>query len=368
MTAPSDTPPGQPQNRLRIAGQGDLLAVVPRLLGFTPEQSLVVLGLKGDRGRIEMAMRYDLPPAAEAADIAEHAAYSLTRAEAPRTIAIGYGTGQQVTPVMDAVRASVTAAGVQVHEALRVDEGRYWSYLCEDPACHPAEGTPLGPDHLEPGQLNALGYAKSRREDLTAAVAPVIGERRAEMVQAYASAAAEVRQQYRDGGTDALWANGVQTVSSLISTYREGGEPSDQDLARTGMYLKDIRVRDAAWAQMDSEHATAHNRMWADTTRTAAPGFAAAPASLMAFTAYQQGKGALANIALDRAEQDQPGYSMAGLVRQVVSCGIRPSELEPPMTPQDVATSYGMTLPDLPGPAATPPEPGRPSADLEAGS
>jgi hypothetical protein len=38
---------------------------------------------------------------------------------------------------MDAVRARVAEAGVQVHEALRVDEGRYWSYLCQDPACHP---------------------------------------------------------------------------------------------------------------------------------------------------------------------------------------------------------------------------------------
>jgi hypothetical protein len=332
-------------------------------------KSLVVLGLKGDRGRIEMAMRYDLPPAAEPAEIAEHAADSLTRAEAPRTIAIGYGTGQQVTPVMDAVRARVAEAGVLVHEALRVDEGRYWSYLCQDPACHPGEGTPLGPEHLEPGELSKLGDAKPHREDLTAAVAPVVGERREEMREAYASAAAEAREQYRNGGTDALWDNGVRTVSSVISTYREGGEPSDQDLARAGMYLKDIRVRDAAWAQMDSEHAAAHTRLWADATRTAAPGFVAAPASLMAFTAYQQGKGALANIALDRAEEDQPGYSMAGLVRQVVSCGIRPSELEPPMTPEDVATSYGVTLPELPGAVATPSETGQPpAADLEAGS
>ena len=168
MTTPN-TPPGRPQTRIRVAGPGDLLAVVPRLLGFTPEESLVVLGLKGERGRVELAMRYDLPPAASAADIAEHAAHALTRAEVPRTVAIGYGTGPQVTPAMDAVRASVTEAGVEVREALRVDEGRYWSYLCKDPACHPVEGTPLGPEHLESGQLSALGDAKPHREDLTAA-------------------------------------------------------------------------------------------------------------------------------------------------------------------------------------------------------
>jgi Domain of unknown function (DUF4192) len=209
MTTPSATPPREPTTRVRVAGTGDLLAVVPRLLGFTPEKSLVVLGLKGDRGRIEMAMRYDLPPAAQPADIAEHAAYALTRAEVPRTVAIGYGTGPEVTPVMDAVRASVSQAGIQVHEALRVDEGRYWSYLCKDPACHPVEVTPLGPELLKPGQLNALGYPRARREDLAASIAPVTGEREQEMCEAYADAAAEVREQFSAGGREALWANGV---------------------------------------------------------------------------------------------------------------------------------------------------------------
>jgi hypothetical protein len=37
------------------------------------------------------------------------------------------------------------------------------------------------------------------------------------MREAYASAAAEAREQYRNGGTDALWDNGVRTVSSVIS-------------------------------------------------------------------------------------------------------------------------------------------------------
>ncbi len=361
MTTPSNIPPRQPATRVRVAGPGDLLAVVPRLLGFTPERSLVVLGLKGDRGRIEMAMRYDLPPAAEPADIAEHAAYTPTRAQVPRTVAIGYGTGPEVSPAMDAVRASAREAGVQVHEALRVDEGRYWSYLCEDPACHPVEGTPLGPELLQAGQLN------------TVSIAPVTGEREEEMREAYGKAAAEVREQFCTEGREALWTNGVQTVSSVINAYREGGEPGDQDLARVGVYLRDIRVRDAAWAQMDAQHATAHTRMWADATRVAPPSFAAAPASLMAFTAYQQGQGAMANIALDRAEEDQPGYSMASLVRQVVNTGINPTELTPPMTPQEVAASYGMTLPEPIAPSDAPhePEPAQgaaPPAGFEAGS
>ena len=57
---------------------------------------------------------------------------------------------------------------------------------------------------------------------------------------------------------------------------------------------------------MDPAHARAHQRLWTDLTRHAQPGYIAAPASLLAFTAWQNGNGALANLALDRALADTP--------------------------------------------------------------
>jgi hypothetical protein len=66
----------------------------------------------------------------------------------------------------------------------------------------------------------------------------------------------------------------------------------------------------------------------------------AAPASLLAFVAWQCGDGALANIALDRALADHPGYSMARLLRQVLDSGAPPSLARLPMTPEEVAASY----------------------------
>jgi hypothetical protein len=57
------------------------------------------------------------------------------------------------------------------------------------------------------------------------------------------------------------------------------------------------------------------------------------------------GNGALANIALDRALADAPGYSMAELIRQAVSAGLPPSAARLPMTPAEVAASYS----DRPG-------------------
>jgi hypothetical protein len=73
-----------------------------------------------------------------------------------------------------------------------------------------------------------------------------------------------------------------------------------------------------------------------DTRR---PSYVAAPASLLAFCAWQAGDGALANVALDRALDDNPRYSMALLLREALDSGAPPSMPRLPMTPEEVAAA-----------------------------
>ncbi|HET6211748.1 MAG TPA: DUF4192 family protein, partial [Micromonosporaceae bacterium] len=56
MTKPEALPAGPP---LRLRGPADLLAAVPHLLGFRPDESLVVIGSQ-DR-RLTFACRVELP-------------------------------------------------------------------------------------------------------------------------------------------------------------------------------------------------------------------------------------------------------------------------------------------------------------------
>ena len=65
--------------------------------------------------------------------------------------------------------------------------------------------------------------------------------------------------------------------------------------------------------------------------------------------AWQSGDGALANVALDRALADEPRYSMAHLLRQVITAGTPPSLARLPMTPEEVAASYDDAEDDLDG-------------------
>jgi hypothetical protein len=134
---------------------------------------------------------------------------------------------------------------------------------------------------------------------------------------------------------------GLAAVQAAIARYRDGGSIElASSFAWLALVLTSLRVRDDAWARMDPDHREAHQRMWTDLTRRAQPGYVAAPASLLAFVAWQGGNGALANVALDRALADDPGYSMALLLRQTIDAGAPPSLARLPMTPEQVAASY----------------------------
>ena len=124
---------GRPgMTRVRLSSPADVLAAVPHLLGFHPARSLVVIGAGGPRGRIRLGFRYDLPDppdAGAARRIADHAVAVLAGRRATTVIAVGYGRGSLVTPVIDAFAAAARRGGLAPRELLRAEDGRYWSYL-----------------------------------------------------------------------------------------------------------------------------------------------------------------------------------------------------------------------------------------------
>jgi hypothetical protein len=135
-------------------------------------------------------------------------------------------------------------------------------------------------------------------------------------------------------------AVGQVAVLDAISRYRAGGLVPAEHAALLTVALRQVRVRDDAWARMDPGERGAHLRLWTDLTRLARPGYVAAPASLLAFCAWQNGDGALANVALDRALADNARYSMALLLREALDAGAPPSMARLPMTPEEVAAAY----------------------------
>jgi len=338
--------PQPDQARVQVRSLDALLAVVPHLLGFHPASSLVVLGASGPSGRVRLAFRYDLPdppdPALTAA-ITSHTAALLHREHLTTAIIIGYGPGTLVTPLADAAREAMPGAGLQLQDVLRVQDGRYWSYLCQEPSCCSAEGVPFDTAaHPAAAALTVAGLpARADRAALATTLAPLTGSGAQAMAEAMRRAEQAAARLITRTGPRALDTPGLAAVRAAIGLYRDGGTISQPARhARLGLALTSLRVRDDAWARMDPEHRDAHRRLWTDIVRRAQPGYAAAPAALLAFTAWQSGDGALANIAIDRALADTPGYSMALLLGEALAAGMPPSAARLPMTPDEVAASY----------------------------
>jgi Domain of unknown function (DUF4192) len=348
------TPPPAERVHIPVGSSASLLAVVPYLLGFEPASSMVIIGTHPGTRQVMLTLRYDLPDPPEprdAADIAAHATGILTGQHASSAFAVGYGPARLVTPVAGALRAAAPAAGLEMPEILRVQGKRYWS----SPGAgygDLAEGTPFSTaSHLAAARLTAEGArVLAGRDELAAGVAALGGKEGESMDRATRRAeqhAALLITPAADSGQKApsrrrLADAGLGAVAQVIGRYRRSGRPvTGQEAAWLTVVLRDLRVRDDAWARMDPAHQAAHQRLWTDLTRRARPGYVPAPASLLAFIAWQSGNGALANVALDRALADDPQYSMALLLRQVITSGAPPSLARLAMTPEEVAASYG---------------------------
>ena len=343
-----------PRLRVRIGSPTSLLAVIPGLLGFDPGHSIVVIGTEPRTAQVRVTLRYDVPDPRHpemAVALAGHAVSLLEAQGVASVVAVGYGTDAAVSPVAAALRERAASAGMAVTELLRAEGGRYWSYVCADPGCCPPEGTPFDIAGHPAGRalLAAGSQVLADRAALAATLAAADGQLGAAMRRATRESLEQVARcvtRLDDAGmrvtAPRLTATlGQVAVRDAIRRYRSGESIEDRArLAFLAVVLADLRVRDDAWAQMDPRWAGPHTALWTDIVTGAAPEFVPAPASLLAFTAWQAGDGALANVAAERALAADPAYSMALLIGGAVQAGLPPSAARLPMTQEEVAASY----------------------------
>lgn len=337
---------------LSIRTPGDLLAVIPYLVRFRPDDSIVVVGLSEPQTHIIFTCRSDLPEAGDPIEVAERAeylAYVLAAQEPGCAMIAGFGPGVRVTPIVDAVLAELDGYGIPVREALRAEDGRYWSYLCVSGPCCPADGTPYDPYASEIAASATLAGCAvlPDRAALAAMVAPVEGAARAAMRRATAGA----EEPFGALVTRELTANaagtydrplvraGITAVTAAIDRHLGGGHLSDHEVAWLGALLTHLRVRDEAWvradARDDQEYRQAMRELWTDVLRRVEPEYVPAPAGLLAYTAWRDGDGGLANVALERARLADPKYTMTGLLEKLLCTGTPPSAWRP-LTPADL--------------------------------
>ncbi len=342
-------------DKLSLRSPIDLLAVVPYLLGFHPERSVVVLGLAQHKVCFQARADLDAPAGA----LAEQLTGMLRRQRLRTALIVGYGPAADVDPVVAALRARFDRAHIQAVEALRADAGRFWSYTCRELSCCPPDGTPYAPDTSTiPAQATVAGMvALASREELCRQLAPAHGPAREAMRAAAAraekratelvdAALADVSPRLSvsaagDGAIRAAWRRleeaGRAAVDEAMTGVRAGVLPDDDLAAWLCTLLVHVPVRDYAWAGVIGDYAP-HLTLWTDLTRRAEPDLRAAPATLLAFTAWQAGEGAISTVALDLAFAADPQYPAAQLLNAVITEGANPADWGTSPTPTPTPT------------------------------
>lgn len=327
---------------VRLGTGPELAAALPQLLGFAPQESLVLVALTGSRAaRVGVTLRVDLPhpggaPALAAAAVARlgseppAAVVALVVTEAPD------GTDLPGRDVVHAVGGVLAAAGVPLVGAVLVRSGRCWDYDCTDPCCGPGAGHPLpgGTSELAAATVLDGRVVAADRAELVARFTPAAGAAAVAMGRACSLVGAVQAQALHRLGWEAVAAESWQRVQDAVGAHRPGagGWLTDEAAARLGWALTEIEVRDQALALGAGPVAAAAEALWTELVRRLPPPLDAAPATLLATTAWVRGDGTTAGIALDRALASQPAYALAQLLRRGLAAGLPPTAVRELLT------------------------------------
>jgi hypothetical protein len=329
---------------VRISDPGEIAASLPQLLGFRPRESVVLVGLGGPSGsRVGLTVRADIPPPGDAAALARMLADRVCT-DRPRAVLLAVvseaadeeaGARDVDLPHRALVWELVTALAVYrvpVPEVLLVRNRRWWSYDCPRECCAPGAGAPLpaGVTELAAAAVATGMVVAADRDELAERIARPPAFDGGAMAAACARAAADCSGDIVVGGWDATAEASWVAITAVLARCRPGtpaARPTDAEIARVLWGLRDGDVRDRALELALGPDAAAAEVLWADCTRRALAPLDAAPATLLAVSAWLRGDGAMANVALSRALAAEPGYRLARLLARALESCLSPTEL-----------------------------------------
>ncbi|MBU6148398.1 MAG: DUF4192 family protein [Actinomycetales bacterium] len=158
-----------------VRGPRALVAVLPHLIGFHPCSSVVVVVLGVDN-RVAAVARADWPPGSQQVAELLHTITGNMREPAAGCVVALYPPVAHLSPPAGApVQSAVAAAGLRLLDLLIIEGDphstiRWRSALCDDPRCCPPEGRPID-TVTEPAEaaLVARGSAVAATRDLIVA-------------------------------------------------------------------------------------------------------------------------------------------------------------------------------------------------------
>jgi hypothetical protein len=329
---------------------GALIAALPAVLGFVPENSLVLVSL--DDGELGSVMRVDL--STELIDRVGHLAEIAAAAGPEAAIAVivdadgAHCPGcneehRQLCTVLTEALSQYDIELLAAHVVDRVALGGRWHCVdgcgaggaVDDPSASPlAAAAVLDGRRLYP-----------RRADLQAVIAVDDPARSAGLADAVRLQAAKRDVAHR-ADPAGCGRRDAENAIAAASRVAGGAALSGAELAGLGCALSDVQVRDTLYALAVGESAGEAESLWALLARTLPPPWRVEALVLLAFSAYARGDGPLAGVSLEAALRCDPDHRMAGMLDTALQSGVRPEHIrELAVTGYRLAKRLGVRLP-----------------------
>ncbi|MFI8851321.1 DUF4192 domain-containing protein [Streptomyces sp. 891-h] len=362
-TPSSSSDQTSPQPSVSLRDPSELAEALPYLLGFYPDDSLVVVALHGERGRFGGRLRIGIPDdesgwAAFAPQIAECLeTSSRARGDRPDGALIflcqepgeghsGRDVMERLHPLVQQLRRACGELEMPVYEALCLSEGRYFSYCCPDPRCCPPEGRPLAQSGTSAMAVAAAyaglpmhGSLREMEKRLTP-LGPPFAE---EQIRVLDSVSAELSPRMLSvEGRPQVRTETLALLGQLLERFQrcsptaettlgqdahDDGLLSHDECAAAVLGLQDRETRDQAAEWMEGADVAPALRLWrALARRCAGPylGYSAALLTLAGWVAWSGGDVPTARVALGLALRTDPDYLFAQLLHHACNEGLDP--------------------------------------------
>ena len=324
-----------------LSTPADLIAALPHMLGFQPEESVVAVALHGVR--YGMTMRVDLPGEGEVEDMLATVVPPLLRDRPDAVILVGYESASGgAGVVVSALAAAMGAVGVEVRERIVVGPTGWRHLRC---SCCPPEGNPLPPAHH-----TAAVEMMVRTGSNPAADRATMGARLG--VGARGVPVGRECDRIAGTGTGTVEA-GALAWGRVLSSHTPVAARPDHVLAVAALAVRGdqrIQFRDVLLSHLctntdllDQLDPTTGQAVRASIPLPTTPeevarvldrlteACAAIPDQyavpilvVLAMYSWWHGNGTLARFAVDRALAVDPRYQLALLVERMLNLGIRP--------------------------------------------
>lgn len=312
----------------------DLLAVVPFVIGFHPEDSVVMLTFAAaDRPEGSFHARIDLPLVEDE----QRQVAGLLREVAARhragTVGLVLYTDDMAAARLfaDLVVPGLLSDDIDVIDVIRVDGERFFAVdEPDDPgtpydlSSHPFTASQVLQGRVAHESRAALRDTLVGNDDQDA---EEVGLAATQVVDALVGAAHQGSPLSEAMVGQARWVQ--ETVRSLLES---GAQPSVEDAGRLLVLVSFEALREVAWSEMSRSTARQHVELWRGLLRRAPLDLRAGAGGLLGFAAWLAGDGALAWCALDRCFDADPDDQLGQHVASLVESATPPSVWSPVRT------------------------------------